>query len=116
MRATSPSQSGILMRVFVERDRLWRHRPLYERLIEIAHGRGMRAGVVFECLQGYGFTRTMLRRNPDWEPSAGGELSVEIIGDADAVHALLADSEDMLESTIVTLEAAVSGRFTGVAP
>ena len=96
---------NVLLRIFLDTYKKWRHVPAYEAIVEKARHEHMAGATVLECLEGFGQNGQMLRDNP-WRLSNNREVVVEIVDKEEKIKKFLDLIEPMLGGAIATLERA----------
>lgn len=94
-----------LLRVFIGESDLYRHRPLYEVIVEMARQRGMAGATVMRGILGFGansliHTAKVLRISEDLP------VIVEIVDTEDKIKDFLPELDTMIGEGLVTLEKA----------
>lgn len=94
-----------LLRIFIGESDLYRHRPLYEVIVEEARKRGLAGATVLRGILGFGansriHTSKILRLSEDLP------VVVEIVDTEDKIEAFLPDLDEMIGEGLVTLEKA----------
>lgn len=96
---------NVLVRIFLDVFQQWRHRPLYEVLVETARNHNMRGATVLEGIEGFGQKGPVLKEN-FWRVSNNREVIVELVDCRERIDSFLNLIEPMLQDAIVTQERA----------
>ncbi|AXA36181.1 MAG: DUF190 domain-containing protein [Candidatus Hydrogenedentota bacterium] len=102
----------VLLRIFVDSFRRYRHRPLYEAIVEHARRRGYAGATVFEGIEGFGMSGIFLKEKR-WALANDREMVIELVDTPQRLDALLEELEPMLEDVVVTRERAKVVRYLG---
>lgn len=100
----TPSE-GVLLRIFIGASDLHEGRPLHERIVEEARGRGLAGATVLRGIMGYGaasrvHTAKLLRLSEDLP------IVVEIVDTKEQIDALLPFLDEVVTEGLVTMERA----------
>jgi hypothetical protein len=92
-----------LLRVFIGESDRYKHRPLYEVIVEEARRRGMAGATVLRGILGYGansriHTAKVLRLSEDLP------VVIELVDTQDKIEAFLPELDTMIGEGLVTLE------------
>jgi len=96
---------NVLLRIFVDTFKQWRHRPVYEAIVERARHELLSGATVLEGVEGFGQAGVFHKDRP-WRLANDREVIVEIVDTQEKIEAFLGSIEPMLEGTIATLERA----------
>lgn len=99
------SKEAKLLRIFIGESDLYKHRPLYEVIVEEARKRGLAGATVLRGILGFGansriHTSKILRLSEDLP------VVVEIVDAEDKIEAFLPDLDEMINEGLVTIEKA----------
>jgi PII-like signaling protein len=97
-----PSEAQLL-RIFIGESDKYHGRPLYEKIVEDARGRGMAGATVLRGTLGYGassriHTAKVLRLSEDLP------MVIEIVDTPEKIAAFLPDLDTMITEGMITLE------------
>jgi PII-like signaling protein len=95
----------VLLRVFVDTFQKWRHRPVYEALVERARAEHLAGATVLAGIEGLGPDGEILQDSP-WRLANDRPVIVEIVDKAERIDAFLAGAQELLSHALVTLERA----------
>lgn len=98
-----PSASATLLRIYLGKVAHYHHRPTYEAIVLKAREMHLPGATVVQGAVGFGQSGQMHAANP-LHLADDVPVIVEIVGDADRIHAFLPVLDEMMTAGIATLE------------
>ncbi len=94
---------AMLVRIYIGESDHWRHKPLYQELVQAARRQELAGATVLRGIEGFGassriHTSRLLSLSEDLP------LVIEIVDTADKVEAFLAAVDELLTEGLVTME------------
>lgn len=92
-----------LMRIFIGENDRWRHRPLYEALVEFFREEGFAGATVLKGAMGFG-DRSVTHTDKLLRLSSDLPVVVEVVETPEKVEAVLPRLDEMIQGGLITLE------------
>jgi len=101
----------VLMRIFIGEQDRFRHRPLYDALVELFQKEGFAGATVQRCLSGFGAHSVYHTQNL-LDISADLPIIVEVVDSQEKIDAIMPRIDEMMAGGMITLEKATVIRYT----
>ena len=102
---TKFSGEKVLMRLFIGEAKRYRHRPLYEALLDLFMGEGFAGATVLKGVAGFGAHR-VYHTHKLLELSVDMPLVIEVVESQEKIDAIMPKLDEMIEGGMITLEKA----------
>ena len=92
-----------LMRIFIGENDRYRHKPLYQALVELFHRQGLAGATVLKGAMGFG-SQSIVHADHLLRLSTELPVVVEVVETEERIEKILPQIKDMFQGGLVTLE------------
>ena len=101
----------MLMRIFIGESDRYKHKPLYEALVELLRKEGFAGATVLRGVSGFG-AHSVYHTQKLLDLSADLPMIVEVVDTQEKIYAILPHIDEMMAGGMITLEKAMVIRYS----
>jgi uncharacterized protein len=94
---------NVLMRIFIGEGDRYKHRPLYEALVELLRKEGLAGATVLRGVAGFG-ARSVYHTDKFLDLSADLPMVVEVVDSKEKIETVMPQIDAMMQGGMITLE------------
>ena len=102
---------NVLMRIFIGESDRYRHRPLYEALVELFRKEGFAGATVLRGVSGFG-AHSVYHTQKLLDLSADLPLIIEVVDTEEKINGIMPEVDEMMGGGMITLEKATVIRYS----